>query len=169
MKAKAQKIAEGVYWIGVLDWDLRSYHGYTLDGTTYNAYLVFGKDKTALIDNAYPGKTEEIMARIDDAFEQEGKDVNIDYIIQNHVEKDHSGVLVDLHKRFLKLQYTVGNSCKRIRKTLPCTSRIRFPNCRYWRLIRFRWKNLCIFRCIFTSLARQYVHSISRRWNFIPK
>ena len=100
MKAKAQKIAEGVYWIGVIDWDLRSYHGYTLDGTTYNAYLVFGEDKTALIDNAYPGKTEEIMARIDDAFEQEGKDVQVDYIIQNHVEKDHSGVLVDLHKRF---------------------------------------------------------------------
>lgn len=22
MKAKAQKIAEGVYWIGVIDWDL---------------------------------------------------------------------------------------------------------------------------------------------------
>ena len=81
MKAKAQKIAEGVYWIGVIDWDLRSYHGYTLDGTTYNAYLVFGEDKTALIDNAYPGKTEEIMARIDDAFEQEGKDVQVDYII----------------------------------------------------------------------------------------
>jgi flavorubredoxin len=40
------------------------------------------------------------MARIDDAFEQEGKEVHVDYIIQNHVEKDHSGVLVDLHKRF---------------------------------------------------------------------
>lgn len=100
MKANAQKIADGVYWIGVLDWDIRTYHGYTLDGTTYNAYLVFGEDKTAIIDNAYPGKTEEIMARIDDAFEQEGKPVKVDYIIQNHIEKDHSGVLVDLHKRF---------------------------------------------------------------------
>ena len=57
MKANAQKIAEGVYWIGVLDWDLRSYHGYTLDGTTYNAYIVFGEDEVAIIDNAYPGKT----------------------------------------------------------------------------------------------------------------
>lgn len=101
MKAKAKKIGEGVYWIGVLDWDLRSYHGYTLDGTTYNAYVVFGDDHVALIDNAYPGKTEEIMARLDDAFEQEGRDkVEVDYIIQNHVEKDHSGVLLDLHKRF---------------------------------------------------------------------
>ena len=100
MKANAQKIAEGVYWIGVLDWDLRSYHGYTLDGTTYNAYIVFGEDKVAIIDNAYPGKTAEMMARIDDAFAQEGRDIKVDYIIQNHVEKDHSGVLYDLHKRF---------------------------------------------------------------------
>ncbi|MDL2246559.1 FprA family A-type flavoprotein [Methanobrevibacter sp. OttesenSCG-928-K11] len=101
MKAKAEKIGEGVYWIGVLDWDLRTYHGYTLDGTSYNAYIIFGSEKTAIIDNAYPGKTEEIMARINDAFEQEGKDkIEIDYIIQNHVEKDHSGVLLDLHKRF---------------------------------------------------------------------
>lgn len=99
MQAKAEKIGEGVYWIGVLDWDLRTYHGYTLDGTTYNAYIVFG-EKVAIIDNAYPGKTEEMMARIDDAFAQEGRDVQVDYIIQNHVEKDHSGVLYDLHKRF---------------------------------------------------------------------
>ena len=100
MKAKAEKIGDGVYWIGVLDWDLRSYHGYTLDGTTYNAYLVFGDDKVALIDNAYPGNTEELMARVDDAFAQEGKEVKVDVIIQNHVEKDHSGTLVDLNKRF---------------------------------------------------------------------
>jgi len=101
MKAKAKKIVDGVYWIGVLDWDLRSYHGYTLDGTTYNAYIVFSDDKVAIIDNAYPGKTKEMMARIDDAFAQEGKsDVKVDCIIQNHIELDHSGVLLDLHKRF---------------------------------------------------------------------
>ena len=99
MKAKAQKIGDGVYWIGVLDWDLRSYHGYTLDGTTYNAYIVFG-EKVAIIDNAYPGKTEEMMARIEDAFEQEGREMKVDYIVQNHVEKEHSGVLYDLWKKF---------------------------------------------------------------------
>ncbi|KZX15906.1 nitric oxide reductase [Methanobrevibacter cuticularis] len=100
MKAKAEKIGDGVYWIGVLDWDLRTYHGYTLDGTSYNAYLVFGDDKVALIDNAYPGKTEELMARLEDAFQQEKKPFKVDVLIQNHIEKDHSGTLVDLHKRF---------------------------------------------------------------------
>ncbi|MBQ1781548.1 MAG: FprA family A-type flavoprotein, partial [Methanobrevibacter sp.] len=39
-------------------------------------------------------------ARIEDAFEQEGRELKVDYIIQNHVEKDHSGVLYDLWKRF---------------------------------------------------------------------
>jgi flavorubredoxin len=100
MKAKSVKIGNGVYWIGVLDWDLRSYHGYTLDGTTYNAYLIFGEDKVALIDNAYPGKTEELLARVEDAFQQENKPLKVDVLIQNHVEKDHSGTLVDLHKTF---------------------------------------------------------------------
>lgn len=41
-----------------------------------------------------------MMARIEDAFEQEGREIKVDYIVQNHVEKDHSGVLYDLWKRF---------------------------------------------------------------------
>jgi flavorubredoxin len=40
------------------------------------------------------------MARVEDAFEKEGKEVKLDVIVQNHVEKDHSGVLPELHRRF---------------------------------------------------------------------
>ena len=68
MKADAVKIAEGVYWIGVMDWDIRNYHGYTLKGTTYNAYLVFGKDEVAIVDNTYPGSSAQLWGRIEDAF-----------------------------------------------------------------------------------------------------
>ncbi len=100
MKADAKKISDGVYWVGVLDWDIRSYHGYTLTGTTYNCYLVFGQDKVALIDNAYPGTFSQLWGRINDAFEKEGRDLKIDVIIQNHIERDHSGTLLDIHKRF---------------------------------------------------------------------
>ena len=46
MKANAVKIAEGIYWTGVLDWDIRNYHGYTLKGTTYNSYLLKTKKPT---------------------------------------------------------------------------------------------------------------------------
>lgn len=100
MKANAMKIAEGVYWTGVLDWDIRDYHGYTLGGTTYNSYLVFCGDKTVLIDNTYPGTSGQMWGRIKDAFGKEGKEVEIDVIIQNHIEKDHSGALVEIHKKF---------------------------------------------------------------------
>jgi len=55
VKADAVKIVDNVYWVGVLDWDLRAYHGYTLHGTTYNAYLIFGEDRIALIDNNKKG------------------------------------------------------------------------------------------------------------------
>jgi flavorubredoxin len=99
MKAESFKIAEGVYWVGSLDWDLRTYHGYTLDGTSYNCYLVFGK-KTALIDNVYPGHSAQMWARIADAFLKEGRKEQIDIIVQNHVEKDHSGALVEIHRKF---------------------------------------------------------------------
>lgn len=100
MDAKAVKIKDGIYWVGVLDWDIRTYHGYTLNGTSYNAYLVFGDDKVALIDNTYPGKSDQLWGRIEDAFNQEGKDLKIDVIVQNHVEKDHSGALTEIHKKF---------------------------------------------------------------------
>ncbi len=100
MKADAVKIKEGVYWVGVLDWDIRSYHGYTLTGTTYNAYLVFSEDKAVLIDNTYPGTASQLWGRIRDAFQKEGRDLKIDYIIQNHIEKDHSGETTELVKRF---------------------------------------------------------------------
>ena len=100
MKAESYKISEGVYWVGSLDWDIRTYHGYTLDGTTHNAYLVFGNDKTVLIDNVYPGHGLQMWGRIADAFKKEGKPEKIDIIVQNHSERDHSGLLPDIHKRF---------------------------------------------------------------------
>lgn len=100
MKAEAMKMKDGVYWVGFLDWDIRTYHGYTLDGTTYNAYLVFGKDKVALIDNTYHGKSDQMWGRIEDAFKKEGREMKVDVIIQNHVEKDHSGALPEIHRKF---------------------------------------------------------------------
>ena len=93
MKAKAAKIAEGVYWVGVLHWNSRTFHGYGIPGTTYNAYLVFGEEKTVLIDNVYRGMFEQFDARVRDAFEQEGKEFKIDVFVQNHSEMDHSTFL----------------------------------------------------------------------------
>ncbi|MDI6842244.1 MAG: FprA family A-type flavoprotein [Methanothermobacter wolfeii] len=100
MKADAVKIADGVYWVGVMDWDIRSYHGYTLGGTTYNVYLVFGEERVALIDNTYPGTSAQMFGRIKDAFRREGREERIDLMVQNHVERDHSGSLPEVLRKY---------------------------------------------------------------------
>ncbi len=100
MKAKAMKITDGVYWVGVLDWNSRTFHGYGIPGTTYNAYLVFGEDKTVLIDNVYGGFDNQLNARIEDAFAQEGRDIGIDVFVQNHSEMDHSSHLLETINKY---------------------------------------------------------------------
>ncbi len=74
-KAESVKIADGVYWVGALHWNTRSFHGFAIPGTTYNCYLVFGEEKVALIE---------------DAFAKEGCENKIDVFIQCHTELDHS-------------------------------------------------------------------------------
>ncbi|MDR2830463.1 MAG: FprA family A-type flavoprotein [Methanobrevibacter sp.] len=100
MMANSIKIDSGVYWVGAIDWDIRDYHGYKLDGTTYNCYLVFGNDKVALIDNVYPGFSSQLLGRISDAFKKEDRDLKIDVVIQNHIEMDHIHSLYEIIEKF---------------------------------------------------------------------
>ena len=91
MKAESVKIADGVYWVGALHWNTRSFHGFAIPGTTYNCYLVFGEEKVALIDNVFSdGMIDQLNARIEDAFAKEGCENKIDVFIQCHTELDHS-------------------------------------------------------------------------------
>jgi len=85
----AEKVSENVYWVGAVDYNVRSFHGYrTSEGTTYNAFLVID-DKITLIDTVKKPFFDEMMARIASVIEPE----KIDYIISNHAEPDHSGAL----------------------------------------------------------------------------
>ena len=84
------KLADGVYWVGVVDWNVRNFHGYTTPrGTSYNAYLVIGKEKTALIDAVKPPFAGELLRNISRYIDP----ARIDYVISNHAEPDHSGAL----------------------------------------------------------------------------
>ncbi len=83
------EVAPGVYWVGAVDWDVRKFHGAhhsTLEGTTYNAYLVMD-EKVALIDTVHGKFALEMMARISELVSPS----RIDYIVANHGEPDHSG------------------------------------------------------------------------------
>ena len=85
-------LTEGVYWVGAIDWNIRNFHGYSTHlGTTYNAYLVID-EKTALIDTVKAPFCEEMVARV----EQFVALKDIDYVVSNHVEMDHSGSLLHI-------------------------------------------------------------------------
>ena len=91
---KAVKVKEGIYWVGAIDWNIRNFHGYlTGKGTTYGAYLIMD-EKITLIDTVKSTFTEELLSRISDIVPPE----QIDIIISNHVEMDHSGALPTFKK-----------------------------------------------------------------------
>lgn len=82
-------LKDGVHWVGVIDWNIRDFHGYNTNrGSTYNAYLI-QDEKTALVDTVKAGFSDELIRHIEE-FTSLGK---IDYIIVNHVEMDHSSSL----------------------------------------------------------------------------
>jgi flavorubredoxin len=86
---KAVEIKPDVYWVGGVDWDLRDFHGYkTQRGSTYNAYLVLD-EKVTLIDTVKHYLFDEMLARIRDVIDP----AEIDVVVSNHVEMDHSGSL----------------------------------------------------------------------------
>jgi flavorubredoxin len=83
------ELARGVYWVGVIDWNLRDFHGYvTPKGTTYNAYLIVD-EKITLVDTVKAEFSAEMLKRISQIVDP----AKIDHVIVNHVEMDHSGSL----------------------------------------------------------------------------
>jgi len=86
---KPIEIAEKIYWVGVVDWNIRDFHGYsTYQGSTYNAYLIMD-EKITLIDTVKREFADELLANISRIVDPR----KIDYVISNHTEMDHSGAL----------------------------------------------------------------------------
>lgn len=88
------EIKKGIYWVGAIDWSLRSFHGYkTKEGSTYNAYLIVD-EKIVLIDTVKADMSEELLERVSKIVDP----AKIDYLISNHVEMDHSGAIPEVMK-----------------------------------------------------------------------
>ncbi|ADL11928.1 FprA family A-type flavoprotein [Acetohalobium arabaticum] len=86
------EIKENIYWVGGIDWNLRNFHGYSTDrGSTYNAYLIID-DQITLVDTVKSNLYDEMIERISKVIDP----AEIDYIVSNHVEMDHSGGLPEL-------------------------------------------------------------------------
>jgi flavorubredoxin len=87
-------LKDGVSWVGVVDWNIRDFHGYiTYRGSTYNAYLI-QDEKIALVDTVKAPFCNELIQHVEEltSFDK------IDYVIVNHVEMDHSSSLPAIAK-----------------------------------------------------------------------
>jgi flavorubredoxin len=110
----AREIKDGIHWVGAIDWDRRLFDELIPlpDGTSYNAYLVRGKDKTVLLDTVDPTKTPELLDHLKEV------DVRrIDYIIAHHAEQDHSGSLPTILGLFPEAKVVTNAKCREILET----------------------------------------------------
>ena len=88
-------VTERVTLMGGVDWHRRLFDALIPlpEGTSYNAYLVKGSEKTALLDTADPATTDELLQQLE-------AEQRIDYIVAHHAEQDHSGTLPELLVRY---------------------------------------------------------------------
>jgi flavorubredoxin len=107
---KIIEVKKDIFWVGVIDWNIRNFHGHTYTtkrGTTYNAYLIVD-EKIALVDTVMGTFAEEMIEKIKEIIPSK----NIDYIIANHVEIDHSGAIPEVLKLFPQAKVLGTYKCK---------------------------------------------------------
>ena len=104
-------LADNVYAVGVQHWDRRLFDELVPlpHGTSYNAYLVKGSEKTALLDTVDPEKTELLVGHLLKA----GAD-KIDYIISHHAEQDHSGSIPDMLLMYPDAKVVTNPKCAKM-------------------------------------------------------
>ncbi|RLF76245.1 MAG: FprA family A-type flavoprotein, partial [Thermoplasmata archaeon] len=104
-----RELGKGVYSLSAVDWHRRYFDELIPlpEGTSYNAYIVRGRDKTALLDTVDPRLKDELFRDL----ESLGVD-RIDYVISHHAEQDHSGAIPEVLKRYPEAQVVTNEKCK---------------------------------------------------------
>jgi len=104
-----EQLKPNVHAVGAIDWDRRLFDELIPlpDGTSYNAYLVKGSEKTALLDTVDPTKTTVLI----DNLVKLGTD-RIDYIVAHHAEQDHSGIIPDILTLYPDAKVVTNPKCK---------------------------------------------------------
>ncbi len=104
-----RQIRPNVFSIGAIDWDRRLFDELIPlpEGTTYNAYVVKGSDKVALLDTVDPAKNQMLMGNLVSL----GID-KIDYIVAHHAEQDHSGSIPDVLMLYPGAKVVTNAKCR---------------------------------------------------------
>jgi len=103
-----------VYSLSAIDWDRKLFDEMVPlhEGTSYNAYLVKGSEKTALIDTVHPSMTEGFIKAL------KGMDLQrLDYIVSNHAEPDHSGSIPAVLAEYPEAKVLANVKCRTLLKS----------------------------------------------------
>lgn len=113
IKMAIKKIAEDVYALQNFDWDRRTFDSIleTPKGTTYNSFLI-KDEKNILIDSTEPSMAGELLEDL------ESLNVQIDYIISQHAEQDHSGAIPLLLEEYPNAKILGTRACKELLENL---------------------------------------------------
>lgn len=105
---EATILKENIFWVGCVDWNIRDFHGYTTNkGSSYNAYLIRDK-KIAVIDSVKAQFSDQFLKNIESLIPFE----NVDYVVCNHAEPDHSGSIPVLMQKCPQAELVCNDKCK---------------------------------------------------------
>lgn len=118
---KAVQLDDSVYWIGALDPHLRIFDIIlkTANGTSYNAYLIQGRDGDAIVDTVKEEFAEDFFRRLESVTDYS----RIKYIVLNHLEPDHTGALPELLRRAPHARVYISQRAQSMLKALLKESR----------------------------------------------
>lgn len=115
-KPVAVPLSERVYWVGALDPDLRTFDIIlkTANGTSYNAYVIRGSEGVAVIDTVKEGFADDFFCRL----ESVAAYGEIQVIVLNHLEPDHTGALPELMRRAPQARLFISQKAQSMLKGL---------------------------------------------------
>ena len=111
----AREIKPNIFSVGAIDWDRRLFDELIPlpDGTSYNAYIIKGTTKTALLDSVDPAKESELINNL-----KELGISRIDYVVCHHAEQDHSGTIPKILRIYPEAKVVTNQKCKEMLKEL---------------------------------------------------
>jgi len=118
---RKRQLKERIHWLGAVDWDRRLFDSLIPlpDGTTYNAYMVEGSEKTALLDTVDPPMVDMLLAQLEDV-------PKLDFIVSHHAEQDHSGSMGRVLEKFPEAKVISTPKAKNMLMDL-----LRVPECAF--------------------------------------
>lgn len=121
---KAVSLSERVHWIGALDPNLRTFDIIlkTANGTSYNSYIVRGSEGVAIIDTVKENFADDFFARLESVASYD----EINVIVLNHLEPDHTGALPELIRRAPQAQLFISQKAQSMFKGLLKREELRF-------------------------------------------